>query len=88
MTREEALKAATIWAAEAHFEEKLKGTLEAGKLADFVVIDRDYMRCDVEEIKDINALMTVRRRNRVPEITKNSFKKGKSYERQRCKKAN
>ncbi len=59
MTREEALKAATIWAAEAHFEEKLKGTLEAGKLADFVVIDRDYMRCDVEEIKDINALMTV-----------------------------
>lgn len=59
ITREEVLKAATVWAAEAHFEENLKGTLEVGKLADFVVIDRDYMKCDVEEIKNINALMTV-----------------------------
>ncbi len=59
LTREEALKCATIWAAEAHFEENIKGSLEAGKLADFVAIDRDYMKCDVEEIKEINTLMTV-----------------------------
>ncbi|MBK5246297.1 MAG: amidohydrolase [Peptostreptococcaceae bacterium] len=59
MTREEALKAATIWAAEAQFEENIKGSLEEGKLADFTVIDRDYMICDIEEIKDINAEMTV-----------------------------
>lgn len=59
MTREEALKAATIWAAEAQFEENIKGSLEEGKLADFTVIDRDYMNCSIEEIKDINAEMTV-----------------------------
>ena len=59
MTREEALKAFTIWAAYGQFEEDLKGSLEAGKLADFVVIDRDYMKCPANEIKDIQALTTV-----------------------------
>ena len=37
----------------------VKAALEPGKLADFVVIDRDYMTCPEEEIKDIQALMTV-----------------------------
>ncbi|HYE82284.1 MAG TPA: amidohydrolase family protein [Clostridia bacterium] len=59
MTREEAVKAFTIWAAEGQFEEKLKGSLEAGKLADFVVLDRDPMQCPENELKDINALTTV-----------------------------
>lgn len=59
MTREEALKTFTIWAAFGQFEEKLKGSLEVGKLADFVVIDRDYMKCPASEIKDIQALTTV-----------------------------
>ncbi len=59
MTREEALKAFTIWTAYGQFEENLKGSLEAGKLADFVVIDRDYMKCPANEIKDIQALTTV-----------------------------
>lgn len=59
MTRAEALKSFTIWAAYGQFEEDLKGSLKAGKLADFVVIDRDYMSCPESEIKDINALMTV-----------------------------
>ncbi|MBO8129248.1 MAG: amidohydrolase [Peptococcaceae bacterium] len=59
LTREEALKSFTIWAAYGQFEETIKGSLEAGKLADFVVIDRDYMTCPPEEIKDITALMTV-----------------------------
>jgi predicted amidohydrolase YtcJ len=59
MTREEALKSFTIWAAYGQFEENLKGSLKPGKLADFVVIDRDYMTCPASEIKDINALMTV-----------------------------
>ncbi len=52
MTREEALKAFTIWTAYGQFEENLKGSLEAGKLADFVVIDRDYMKCPANEIKE------------------------------------
>jgi predicted amidohydrolase YtcJ len=59
MTREEALKAFTIWTAYGQFEEKLKGSLKAGKLADFVVIDRDYFKCPANEIKDIQALITV-----------------------------
>ncbi|MED0671218.1 amidohydrolase [Aneurinibacillus aneurinilyticus] len=59
MTREEALQAFTIWAAEGSFEEKLKGSLEAGKLADFIVIDRDPMKCPEEQLKDITVLTTV-----------------------------
>ena len=59
MTREEALRSYTNWAAYAAFEEQLKGSIEPGKLADFVVIDRDYMKCPEEEIKDICSLQTV-----------------------------
>ena len=59
MTREEALKAFTIWAAYGQFEEDIKGSLSVGKLADFVVIDRDYLKCPENEIKDIQALITV-----------------------------
>ena len=59
MTRQEALKSYTIWSAYAAFEENLKGSIEAGKLADFIVIDRDYMTCSESEIKDIRVLETV-----------------------------
>lgn len=59
MTREEALKSFTIWAAFGQFEDKIKGSLEAGKLADFTVIDRDLMVCPESELKDIQALQTV-----------------------------
>lgn len=59
ITREEALKAFTIWVAHGQFEEKIKGSITTGKLADFVVIDRDYMTCPEDDIKDIQALMTV-----------------------------
>ena len=59
MTREEALRSYTTWGAYAGFEEKLKGSIEPGKLADFVIIDRDYMTCPAEEIKDIQVLQTV-----------------------------
>ncbi|MDR1331609.1 MAG: amidohydrolase [Tannerella sp.] len=59
MTREEALKSFTIWGAYAMFGEKVKGSLEAGKYADFAVLDRDIMTCDAGELKDTKALMTV-----------------------------
>lgn len=58
VSREEALRAFTIWAAYGQFEEDLKGSLEPGKLADFIVIDRDYMTCPASDIKDIQVLAT------------------------------
>lgn len=59
MTRREALRSFTNWPAYGEFCEALKGSLEAGKLADFVFIDRDIMSCPEDEIKDIQVLMTV-----------------------------
>lgn len=44
MTREEALKAMTIWPAYAAFQEKELGSLAPGKYADFVILDQDIMR--------------------------------------------
>ncbi len=40
------------------FEEKEKGSLEAGKLADFIVVDRDVLRIPPDELKDVKVLMT------------------------------
>jgi len=59
MTREEALKSFTIWGAYAMFDDNIKGSLKAGKLADFVVIDRDYYRCEDWMLMNIQALTTV-----------------------------
>jgi hypothetical protein len=59
MTREESLKSYTIWAAMGQFEENLKGSLEAGKLADFAVLDRDILTCSVRDIRETRVLMTV-----------------------------
>ena len=59
MTREEALRSFTIWAAYGQFEEDIKGSIEVGKLADFVVIDRDYMTCPDSEIMNILPLATI-----------------------------
>ena len=59
MTREEALRSFTIWGAYSMFGEEIKGSLEEGKLADFVVIDRDYMTCEAWELMNIQALTTV-----------------------------
>ena len=59
MTRDEALRSFTIDAAYAAFEEKDKGTLVPGKLADFVAFDRDVMTCEVAEIPKARVLRTV-----------------------------
>ncbi len=59
MTREEALKSYTIWPAYLEFSEDIKGSITRGKLADFIVIDRDYFMIPKEEIHEINVLKTV-----------------------------
>lgn len=53
ITREEALKMYTVWAAYRMFSERDLGSIEPGKLADMVVIDRDYLRCPEEDIAKI-----------------------------------
>jgi predicted amidohydrolase YtcJ len=50
MTREQALRGFTIWAAYAAFQEKLLGSIEAGKLADMVVLSKDILTVDPKEI--------------------------------------
>jgi hypothetical protein len=50
LTRRQALQAMTIWAARGCFEEKEKGSLEPGKRADFVILDKDIMKCREQDI--------------------------------------
>lgn len=56
---EDALRAYTSGAAYASFEEQIKGTLESGKLADFVLIDRDLTRIPPAELRGAHVMMTV-----------------------------
>jgi len=58
LTRQEAMRLYTINNAYLTFEEREKGSLEAGKLADFIVLDRDILTCPVDEVKDITVLET------------------------------
>jgi hypothetical protein len=58
-TREQALKMFTIWAAYAAFEEKSRGSIEPGKLADFTVLSADIMQIPEAEILKTRCLMTV-----------------------------
>jgi hypothetical protein len=58
MTREEALHSFTLAAAYAAHQEDRLGSLEAGKWADFIVIDRDYFEVPAAEIDDIRVLQT------------------------------
>ncbi len=59
VTVDDALKAYTINAAFASFEEKIKGSLEKGKLADFVVLDQDITKIAPEKIRDVKVVVTV-----------------------------
>ena len=59
LERLDALRLWTVNGAYLSFEEDLKGSLEPGKLADFVVISKDFLGCPVQEIKDIEVSATV-----------------------------
>jgi predicted amidohydrolase YtcJ len=59
ITRAEALKTHTIWPAYLQFADNERGSIEPGKLADLVVIDRDYLTCPEEQIRSIQPVMTI-----------------------------
>ena len=58
LSREDALRGMTIWAAKASFEENEKGSLEKGKFADFVLLDTDLMKASEKDVLNAKALMT------------------------------
>jgi predicted amidohydrolase YtcJ len=59
VSRKDALKMFTLWPAYAAFEEKDKGSIEVGKLADFTVLTRDIMKVPEKEILETRNEMTV-----------------------------
>jgi hypothetical protein len=59
VTPYEGLKAITIWPAYQHFEEKIKGSIEVGKQADFVILSADPLTIDPMSIADIKVLQTI-----------------------------
>lgn len=58
LSREEALKAMTIWAAKSGFEEDRIGSIEPGKFADFIVMDINIMDCDLVQIPKLQIQKT------------------------------
>jgi len=60
LTPYEALQSITSWSAYQHFEEDQKGTLEVGKLADMVILDKNPLKISPTEIKEIVVLETIK----------------------------
>lgn len=58
LSREETLKGMTIWAAFSNFEEEEKGSIEAGKFADFIILDKNIMEVEASEIPNIKVVST------------------------------
>jgi len=58
LSREEALKGMTIWAAYSNFEENENGSIEVGKFADFTILSDDLMQVPKEQISNIQAQQT------------------------------
>ena len=59
LSRYEALMGMTSWAAYSNFEEKEKGSIEPGKMADFVILDRDIMKVDENKIFSTKVVATI-----------------------------
>jgi predicted amidohydrolase YtcJ len=59
LTREQAIRFYTINNAYINFEEQQKGSLETGKFADLIMIDRDILKCPVDDVKGTKVLLTM-----------------------------
>lgn len=58
INREEALYSITLWPAKGSFDESQRGSIEAGKVADFVILGDDIMNCSEDEIPHVAVLET------------------------------
>ncbi|MGN6353115.1 MAG: amidohydrolase [Parafilimonas sp.] len=58
LSREEAIRGMTIWAAKAEFLEKEIGSIEAGKKADFVILDKDLMKANLADALNTKVIAT------------------------------
>jgi len=58
LNREQTLRSMTIWAAMGSFEEDIKGSLEPGKFADFVMLDKDIMQIKVDDVPSVKVMAT------------------------------
>ncbi|MEX2349503.1 MAG: amidohydrolase [Flavobacteriaceae bacterium] len=58
LSREETLRGMTIWAAYSNFEENEKGSIETGKFADFIILEKDIMTVEENEIPNIQVEAT------------------------------
>jgi hypothetical protein len=61
----DALKSITINAAYQYFEEDTKGSLEPGKLADLVILDKNPLKVETIDIKDIKVIETIKEGNSI-----------------------
>jgi len=58
LSREQALRGMTIWAAKSNFEEGEKGSLEKGKLADFIILGKDLMTITAKDVLKTSVIAT------------------------------
>lgn len=70
LTRQDALRGMTIWAAKANFEEQEKGSIEVGKLADFIITDKDLLKAPSTALLQVQVLGTYIQGERVFENKK------------------
>ena len=61
----DALKAITKNAAYQYFEEDIKGTIKEGKLADLVILDKNILKVDTMDIRDIKVVETIKEGNTI-----------------------
>jgi hypothetical protein len=59
LTREQAIRFYTINGARINFDENKKGSLQPGKYADLIMVDRDLLQCPVDEIRDTKVMLTI-----------------------------
>jgi predicted amidohydrolase YtcJ/heat shock protein HslJ len=77
VTAYEGLKAMTEWGAEQYGEEASKGTLEAGKLADLVILDANPLKVEPMAIRDVNVVETIKEGSTIFPMPEGGFPKVK-----------